>query len=103
MELYIFVALFLLYAVMSFVIDRRAMEKVWTFSFICSFIATSVAIGFLRLNHQDALMSVSQINWYFILYVFGSVSVVLGIINLWIYRKSLYRILFSDDEDETND
>ncbi|MBR3688198.1 MAG: hypothetical protein IKL85_03890 [Lentisphaeria bacterium] len=49
----------------------------------------------------DTLMKVGEINWYYILYVFGSISIILGIINLWMYRHELLDLFItSDDEDE---
>ena len=45
-------------------------------------------------------MNADQMNWYYILYLFGMISVVLGVFNLWIYRKALWQMLFSADDDE---
>ena len=46
-------------------------------------------------------MSASQLNWYYMLYLFGTMSVALGVINLWMYRKALWTILFHSSDDET--
>ena len=59
-----------------------------------------LSIAFLRSNHQDALMSVNQMNWYFMLYVFGYIAIALGILNLWIYRKEIWNIVFGKDDDD---
>ena len=99
MELYLFIALLFVYIVMSFVADKYVMRKVWLLSFILSFALTGISIAFLRANHQDALMSVNQMNWYFILYVFGYISMALGAVNLWIYRKEIYDIVFGKKDN----
>ena len=99
MELYLLIALLFVYLVMSFVADKAVMRKVWLLSYIFSFILTGISIAFLRANHQDALMSVNQINWYFMLYIFGYISIALGIVNLWIYRKEIYAVV-RDKKDE---
>ncbi len=49
------------------------------------------------------MMSASQLNWYYMLYLFGSMSVVLGAINLWMYRKPMWQILFGRAEDEEDE
>ena len=100
MELYLFIALLFVYAVMSFVVNKRAMRRVWLISYILSFALTGISIAFLRSNHQDALMSVNQMNWYFMLYVFGYIAIALGILNLWIYRKEIWNIVFGKDDDD---
>ena len=43
-------------------------------------------------------MKVGEINWYYILYVFGSISIILGVINLWMYKVPLLH-LFKDEDD----
>lgn len=52
------------------------------------------------------MMSANELNWYYLLYLFGSLSVVLGIINVWMYRRSIWKIMSasdSDDDDEDTD
>ena len=50
-------------------------------------------------------MSANQLNWYYLLYLFGSMSVVLGLINIWMYRKPIWSVFFNkdDDDDEEDD
>lgn len=104
MELYLFLSFIVIYTISSFFVNDRIQHKIWTFAFIFSFGATSIAIAFLRINQQDVMMSASQLNWYYILYLFGTMSVVLGVINLWMYRKPVWNNLFGkndvDDEDD---
>lgn len=106
MELYLFLAFLILYILMSFFVRKPIQNKIWTSAFVISFIITAVAIAFLRVNNQDVMMNANELNWYYLLYLFGSMSVVLGVINLWMYRKPIYEIFFEDsddDEDDTSD
>ena len=103
MELYLFLSFVVIYLISSFFISKQALHKIWTLAFILSFIATSIAIAFLRMNNQDVMMNADQLNWYYILYLFGSMSVVLGVINLWMYRGPLWRNLFGKGEEEEDD
>ncbi len=102
MELYLFLAFILLYVLMSFFVQKTVLHKIWTLAFIAAFAVTAVAIAFLRMNNQDVMMDASELNWYYLLYLFGSMSVVLGVINLWMYRMPLFRIFFGGSE-ETDD
>lgn len=100
MELYLFLTLLIMYAVMHFLVDKKTMERVWLLSFAVAFFMTGISIAFLRTQHQDALMSVDQMNWYFILYLFGYIAMATGIINLWIYRREIYKILKKDGNED---
>lgn len=100
MELYLFLSFILLYFITSFFVKKNVQHKIWTFAFIIAFIVTSMSIGFLRVNQQDVMMSASQLNWYYMLYLFGSMAVVLGAINLWMYRTAIWHTLFSNGEDD---
>lgn len=111
MELYLLMAFVMIYIITSFFVKTNVQNKIWTLAFIVSFVVTSVSIGFLRVNNQDVMMAANELNWYYLLYLFGSMSVVLGVINLWMYRRALWHIIFSnntkdedsDDEDEDED
>ncbi len=105
MELYLFFAFLLFYLITAFMLNERTKQKIWIVSFIISFAVTSAAIGFIRAGRQDVMMNADQMNWYYILYLFGMISVVLGVFNLWIYRKELWRTLFekTDDDDDDED
>ena len=106
MELYLFIGFVVLYILMSFFVNKNVQHKVWTMAFVVCFIVTAVSIGFLRVNNQDVMMSANELNWYYLLYLFGSLSVVLGIINVWMYRRSIWKIMSasdSDDDDEDTD
>lgn len=105
MELYLFLALIMLYILMAIFVKKNVQRKIWTLAFVVSFIITAVSIGFLHVNNQDVMMSADQLNWYYLLYLFGSLSVVIGVINLWMYRSGLIQIFLtgSDDDDDSDD
>lgn len=103
MELYLFAALVLMYILMAIFVRKNVQLKVWTTAYIVSFIVTAIAIAFLHVNRQDVMISVDQLNWYYLLYLFGSLSVVLGVINVWMFRKGLIKIFFTKSNDCDND
>lgn len=102
MELYLFLALFLMYILTAFMVKKNVLHKIWTLAFIVAFAVTAISIAFIRVSGQDVMMSANELNWYYLLYLFGSLSVVLGVINLWMYRRSVWRTMFdaSTEEDE---
>lgn len=100
MEMYLFLALFLIYVLMALFVNKNTQKKIWTLAFIASFGITAISIGFLKVSSQDVMMSATELNWYYLLYLFGSLSVVLGLINLWMYRRPLWSVFFSGDEVE---
>ena len=69
-------------------------------AYVASFIITAISIMFISSSKQTVLMQESELNWYYFLYLFGSMSVILGIINIWIYRKDLLQIFSSQDDIE---
>jgi len=100
MEFYLFFAFLLFYMITAFLLDEKTEEKIWLLAFMVSFVATSVAIGFIKMGRQDVMMNAEQLNWYYFLYLFGIISVVLGVFNLWIYRKAVWdRLFVKDDKD----
>ena len=102
MELYLFLALLLIYILTAFMVKKVILHKIWTLAFILAFVVTAVSIAFIRVS----MMSDNELNWYYLLYLFGSLSVVLGIINVWMYRRSIWKIMSasdSDDDDEDTD
>lgn len=103
MELYLFLALFLVYILTSFMVKPHVLNRIWSLAFVVSFVVTAVAIAFIRVSGQDVMMSANQLNWYYLLYLFGSMSVVLGVLNLWMYRGAIFRIFFTEDDNEDGD
>lgn len=102
MELYLFFGLVVIYLITSFVLPKQHLQKIWTLAFFVCFIITAAAIALIKVSGQDVMMSASELNWYYLLYLFGSLSVVLGFINLWLYRHGIWSIFFKK-EDEIND
>lgn len=103
MELYLFLALFLMYILTAFMVKKNVLHKIWTLAFIVAFAITAISIAFIRVSGQDVMMSANELNWYYLLYLFGSLSVVLGVINLWMYRRSVWRTMFDASAEEDED
>ncbi len=103
MEIYLFLAFIILYILMAFFVSKNVQRKVWTLAFVVAFALTALSIGFLKVSSQDVMMSANELNWYYLLYLFGSMSVVLGVINLWMYRKQLFEIFFQNGTDDVED
>ena len=106
MELYLFLALLLIYILTAFMLKKVILHRIGTLAFILAFVVTAVSIAFIRVSGQDVMMSANELNWYYLLYLFGSLYVVLGIINVWMYRRSIWKIMSasdSDDDDEDTD
>ncbi|MBR1948164.1 MAG: hypothetical protein IKA30_00045 [Alphaproteobacteria bacterium] len=93
MELYMFLAFLLFYIITAVMLSDILRKRIWIIAFILSFVATSIAIGFIKGSKQDVMMNVEELNWYYFLYLFGTISVVMGIFNLWIYRKELWAMM----------
>lgn len=100
MELYLLIALIFIYLITAAMVNKNVVHRIWTLAFIAAFVVTAIAIGFLRVTNQDVMMSADNLNWYYLLYIFCSMSVVLGVINLWMYRKPLLQILRDDEDDK---
>lgn len=103
MELYLLITLLFIYLITAAMVNKDVVHRIWTLAFIAAFVVTVVAIGFLRVTNQDVMMSADNLNWYYLLYIFGSMSVVLGLINLWMYRRPLWQILSAKDDSDTKE
>ena len=103
MELYLLISLIFIYIITALMVNKNVVHRIWTLAFIMAFILTAISIGFLRVSHQDVMMSADSLNWYYLLYIFGSMSVVLGVLNLWMYRKSLWQILKQQNDETPSD
>jgi hypothetical protein len=98
METYLFIALIFIYILTAFILPKIILKRIWTLAYIVSFIITCISIFYIKIYATDTLMKVGEINWYYILYVFGSISIILGVINLWMYKMPLLH-LFKDEDD----
>jgi len=99
METYLLIALVFMYFLTVLFLPKYVQHRIWTTAYILAFIITSVAIGYIKIYAAETLMKVGELDWYYILYVFGSMSIILGIINLWMYKKNLYRLFTKQDTD----
>lgn len=97
MELYLFIALFLFYLLTSLVANKGLVRKLWLAAFLIAFVVTAVAVSFLRFTNQEVMMNAVELSWYYLLYLFASLMIVLGIINLWMFRKPLWKLFFSSE------
>lgn len=101
MEIFLFIALVFVYILTAFAVPDLIVKRVWLLGFVAAFGLTAMSILFIHSGRQTVLMQENEMNWYYFLYLFGSISVILGAINLWIYRKFVTRLfLESDLEDE---
>jgi len=95
MELYLLSALIFIYIITLLVgISPRVIQKIWTLAFIFANILTAFSLFALRFKQQDIMLSADTFNWYYFLYIFGMLTLALGIINLWIYRRGLWHLIF---------
>lgn len=99
MEVFLFVALVFIYVLTAFTVPDVIVKRVWILAYVVSFLMTALSILFISDGKQTVLMQESEMNWYYFLYLFGSMSVILGIINLWIYRHDLKNIFSHNQHD----
>lgn len=100
MEIFLFIALVFIYVLMAFLVPDLIVKRVWLLGFVSAFALTAVSILFIHTGRQTVLMQENEMNWYYFLYFFGSMAVIFGAINLWIYRKSVWGLFSSDVEDD---
>lgn len=102
MEFYLIFTLFFIYLITSVLSNQTMIRRIWTASFIIAFLIASTALLLLRITHQDVMMQADMFNWYYVLYITGSLTLVLGLVNAWMYRKALWN-LFNISADNTSD
>ncbi|MBQ7303715.1 MAG: hypothetical protein IJW75_02195 [Alphaproteobacteria bacterium] len=100
MEVFLFIALIFIYILTAFTVPAKIVKRVWILAYTAAFVITALSIMFISTSKQTVLMQESEMNWYYFLYLFGSMSVILGLINIWIYRKELIQIFSTDDAFE---
>ena len=98
MEIYLFAALIVLYFITALVLKKEVLQKLWLIAFMITFTISAAALSFLRFSHQEVMMNALELSWYYILYLFASIMVVLGAINLWVFRHELVKVLFSHND-----
>ena len=100
MEIYLFIALAFIYILTVFILPKRTQRQIRTLAYITSFVITSIAIYYIKIYADETLMKVGELNWYYLLYVFGSLSIILGLINLWIYKSEVIGLFRRQKETE---
>ena len=73
MELYLFASLLMFYIITSFVLQKFLVRRIWTLAFIFSFAITALSIASIRVSGQDVMMAASELNWYYMLYLYYQV------------------------------
>ncbi len=99
MEIYLLLALFLMYIITAIFLEKNILQRIWLGAFVIMFAVTAGALGFWRFTNQEVMMNVAAISWYYILYLSLSLTVVLGAVNLWLFRRQLWRVLSENDDD----
>jgi len=100
MEVFLFIALVFVYILTAFAVPELIVKRVWLLGFVAAFLLTALSVLFIHTGRQTVLMQENEMNWYYFLYLFGSISVILGAINLWIYRKFVFRLFSASDLDD---
>jgi len=100
MEIFLFIALVFVYILTAFAVPDLIVKRIWLLGFASAFGLTAMSILFIHSGRQTVLMQENEMNWYYFLYLFGSISVILGAINLWIYRKFVFRLFSASDLDD---
>lgn len=100
MEIYLFIGLLLVYVITVLVLKKEILRKLWLIAFMAAFAVSAAALSFLRFSHQEVMMNAEELSWYYILYLFASIMVVLGAINLWLFRRDLMRVLFAEEDED---
>ncbi len=98
LELYLIVTLFFIYLITAVLNNKIIVRRIWTFAFILAFLAASFALVLLRITHQDVMMPADTFNWYYVLYIAGSLALVLGLVNAWMYRQALWHLFYQTDD-----
>lgn len=103
MELYLFIALFLFYFLTAWLVKKPLLHKLWLAAFFIAFAVTAIAVSFLRFSNQEVMMNAVELSWYYLLYLFASLMMVLGLINLWMFRRRILQIFTADSDDDDDD
>ncbi|MBQ8677523.1 MAG: hypothetical protein IJ529_03530 [Alphaproteobacteria bacterium] len=103
MEIYLMTALVFVYIITVMTADDLMVRRIWTAAFIVASILTAASLACMRIYHQEVLLAADSWNWYYPLYLCGSAAVVLGMLNLWIYRKALWHLIHPQTEKKETD
>jgi hypothetical protein len=96
-ELFLFIAFVFVYVLTMLTVPAHIVRRIWFSAFVAAFAVAAVAVLAVSRDGQTVLMRESEFNWYFVLSVFGVMSVLSGGINLWIYRREIFALYRSKD------
>lgn len=100
MEFYLIVTLFFIYLITAALSDKTMVRRIWTAAYIIAFLSASASLLLLRITRQDVMMQADTFNWYYVLYISGSLALVLGLVNAWMYRKALWHLFAPTDDTD---
>ena len=80
MEVFLFIALVFVYILTAFAVPDLIVKRIWLLGFVGAFLLTALSVLFIHTGRQTVLMQENEMNWYYFLYLFGSISVILGAI-----------------------
>jgi len=99
MEIYILTALIFIYFITVIVGNKMLTRKIWALAFVITFVLMALSLSALKLNGEDIMISAGQFNWYYFLYIFSALCVATGLINMWIYRRELWKLCQKSTDD----
>lgn len=99
MELYILTALVFIYIITAFAGDSLLTKRIWALAFAVSFLLMALSLSALKLSTEDVMLAAGQFNWYYFLYVFSALTVAVGLINMWIYRRQIWQLCQKSDSE----
>ena len=99
MELYILTALVFIYIITAFAGDSLLTKRIWALAFVVSFLLMALSLSALKLSNEDVMLAAGQFNWYYFLYVFSALTVAVGLINMWIYRRQIWQLCQKSDSE----
>ncbi len=99
MELYILTALVFIYIITAFAGNSLLTKRIWALAFAVSFLLMALSLSALKLNGEDVMLAAGQFNWYYFLYVFSVLTVAVGLINMWIYRRQIWQLCQKSDSE----
>lgn len=102
MEIYLLLAIIVVYIMTALMMEQYKVRRMWTLAFMAAFILTAVSIVFVHIYHQTVLLGANPLNWYYLLYLFAALAVVLGLINAWMYREAIWHIMRAKPEITEN-
>lgn len=100
MEVYLLLAMFLLYMLTAVFLEDDVLYRMWLAAFVLMFAVTAGALSFWRFTNQEVMMNVVAVSWYYVLYLSLSVTVVLGVVNLWLFRRQVWHIFAGHHKNE---